>query len=118
MTANHDLVEDIRVDWSRRARTFDLAVDHNIAPRLEVAAWAGLMAHLWADPVRVLERACTKGKPTNLCPRPDQHLLFSSAWPLRSGSAKACPAQPASRLDKAIASRPPLHRRDLMRDTL
>jgi hypothetical protein len=32
MTADHDLVEDIRDDWSRRAATFELAFGHRIAP--------------------------------------------------------------------------------------
>lgn len=38
MIANHDLVEDIRDDWSRRSSTFDFAFGHRIAPRAEAAA--------------------------------------------------------------------------------
>lgn len=38
MTADHDLVGDIRDDWSRRSATFELAFGHRIAPRAEAAA--------------------------------------------------------------------------------
>jgi len=66
VTANHDLVEDIRDYWSRRAQTFDLAFGHHIAPGPEAAAWAAPMAHLGAAPARVLELACGTGEVTQL----------------------------------------------------
>jgi hypothetical protein len=57
MSTNHDLVEDIRDDSSRRAATFDLASGYHIAPGAEAAAWAQPMRdHL--GPARLLGLAC------------------------------------------------------------
>ena len=67
MTANRDLVEDIRDYWSRRSQTFDLAFGHRIAPGHEAAAWAQPMRdHLGPAPQRVLELACGTGEVTRL----------------------------------------------------
>ncbi|AJE45747.1 class I SAM-dependent methyltransferase [Celeribacter indicus] len=67
MTANHDLTEEIRDYWSRRAQTFDLAFGHRIAPGPEADAWAQPMRdHLGPDPARVLELACGTGEVTRL----------------------------------------------------
>lgn len=38
MTADHDLVGDIRDDWSCRSATFEFAFGHRIAPGAEAAA--------------------------------------------------------------------------------
>lgn len=67
MIANHDLAEEIRDYWSRRAETFDLAFGHFIAPGREAVAWAAPMrAHLGPAPRRVLELACGTGEVTRL----------------------------------------------------
>lgn len=67
MTANHDLVEEIRDYWSRRSETFDRAFGHHIAPGPEADAWAAPMrAHLGPAPCRVLELACGTGEVTRL----------------------------------------------------
>ena len=67
MTANRDLVEDIRDYWSRRAATFDLAFGHHIAPGAEAQAWSGPMRdHIGPAPQRVLELACGTGEVTRL----------------------------------------------------
>ncbi|MEM8575651.1 MAG: class I SAM-dependent methyltransferase [Pseudomonadota bacterium] len=67
MTANHDLVEDIRDYWSLRSKTFDLAFGHRIAPGHETEAWTQPMReHLGAPPSTVLELACGTGEVTQL----------------------------------------------------
>lgn len=67
MTANRDLVEDIRDYWSRRAGTFDRAFGHRIAPGPEAQAWSGPMRdHLGPAPQQVLELACGTGEVTRL----------------------------------------------------
>lgn len=66
MIANHDLIEDIRDYWSRRAQTFDLAFGHHIAPGPEAAAWTAPIAQLGTAPARVLELACGTGEVTRL----------------------------------------------------
>lgn len=67
MSANHDLVEDIRAYWSARAATFDADFGHGIAPGAEALAWAAPMrAHLPQAPAEVLELACGTGEITRL----------------------------------------------------
>lgn len=64
---NHDLREEIRDYWSRRAPSFDRAFGHRIAPGPEADAWAQPMrAHLGEPPARVLELACGTGEVTRL----------------------------------------------------
>lgn len=67
MKPNHDLAEEIRDYWSRRAETFDHDFGHAIADGNEAAAWAAPMrAHLGPAPARVLELACGTGEVTRL----------------------------------------------------
>jgi ubiquinone/menaquinone biosynthesis C-methylase UbiE len=67
MTLNHDLTEEIRAHWSRRAATFDMSFGHRIEPGAEAAAWASPMReHLGPAPRRVLELACGTGEVTRL----------------------------------------------------
>lgn len=67
MQANHDLAEDIRDYWSRRAETFDLAFGHHIAAGHEAKAWAAPMREQIGEaPQRVLELACGTGEVTGL----------------------------------------------------
>ncbi len=67
MTANHDLLEDIREYWSRRSATFDQSFGHGMTTTQEAAAWAQPMRdHLGPAPQQVLELACGTGEITKL----------------------------------------------------
>lgn len=61
--ANHDLAEEIRAYWGKRAESFDRSFAHAIAAGAEFEAWAQEIArHLPEAPARVLELGCGTGE--------------------------------------------------------
>lgn len=64
---NHDLAEDIRAYWGKRAESFDQSFAHAIADGAEFAAWAReIRRHLPPPPARVLELGCGTGEITRV----------------------------------------------------
>ncbi|RRH72040.1 class I SAM-dependent methyltransferase [Falsigemmobacter faecalis] len=64
---NHDLSEEIRAYWGRRAESFDQSFAHAIAEGAEFLAWAQEIGRLLPPPpARVLELGCGTGEVTRV----------------------------------------------------
>jgi ubiquinone/menaquinone biosynthesis C-methylase UbiE len=61
---NHDIKEDIRLYWSKRAVTFDQSAGHRIEDEVEAPAWRALFSRAFGDLSgrRVLDLACGTGE--------------------------------------------------------